>query len=33
MHLASALIWRDRVGHDRMLGTAALTFGFDVLGI
>jgi predicted nucleic acid-binding protein len=40
MHLATALIWRDRMGplptvatHDSMLGTAALAFGFDVLGI
>ena len=40
MHLATALVWRDRVGplpaiatHDSMLGTAALAFGFDVLGI
>ena len=40
MHLATALIWRDRVGplpaiatHDSLLGTAALAFGFDVLGI
>jgi hypothetical protein len=40
MHLATALIWRDRVGplsaiatHDSMLGAAALAFGFDVLGI
>ena len=40
MHLATALILRDRVGplpaiatHDSMLGTAALAFGFDVLGI
>jgi predicted nucleic acid-binding protein len=40
MHLASALIWRDRVGslpmmatHDAMLGTAARAFGFDVLGV
>lgn len=40
MHLATALIWRDRMGplpavatHDTMLGTAALAFGFDVLGI
>jgi len=39
LHLATALIWRDRVGplpaiatHDSMLGTAALAFGFDVLG-
>ena len=40
MHLATALIWRDRVSplaaiatHDSMLGTAALAFGFDVLGV
>ena len=40
MHLATALIWRDRVGplpaiatHDGVLGTAALAFGFDVLGV
>ena len=40
IHLATALIWRDRVGplpamatHDSMLGTAARAFGFDVLGI
>ena len=40
MHLATALIWRDRVSplaaiatHDSMFGTAALAFGFDVLGI
>jgi hypothetical protein len=40
MHLATALTWRDRVGllpaiatHDSMLATAALAFGFDVLGI
>jgi predicted nucleic acid-binding protein len=40
MHLATALIWRDRMGplpavatHDSMLGTAAIAFGFDVLGI
>ena len=40
MHLATALVWRNRVGplpaiatHDSMLGTAALAFGFDVLGI
>jgi predicted nucleic acid-binding protein len=40
MHLATALIWRDRVSplatiatHDSKLGTAALAFGFDVLGI
>jgi predicted nucleic acid-binding protein len=40
LHLATALIWRDRVGalpamatHDTMLGTAALAFGFDVVGL
>ena len=40
LHLATALIWRDRLGplpamatHDTVLGTAALAFGFDVLGI
>ena len=40
LHLATALIWRDRVGpltamatHDSMLGTAARAFGFDVLGV
>jgi hypothetical protein len=40
MHLATALIWRDRVGplskmatHDAMLGTAAHAFGFEVIGI
>ena len=40
MHLATALIWRDRVGPlsalatpDTMLGTAALAFGVDGLGI
>ena len=40
MHLATALIWRDRVGplpalvtHDATLGTAARAFGFDVRGI
>jgi predicted nucleic acid-binding protein len=40
MHLATALIWRDRVGplasiatHDTMLGTAARAFGFEVRGI
>jgi predicted nucleic acid-binding protein len=40
MHLATALIWRDRVGplqamatHDTMLGTSARAFGFDVRGI
>ena len=40
MHLATALIWRDRMEsvpiiatHDTALGLAARTFGFDVLGI
>ena len=40
MHLATALIWRDRVGplpamatHDTALGLAARAFGFDVFGI
>jgi hypothetical protein len=40
LHLATALIWRDRIGplpalatHDSMLGAAALAFGFEVLGI
>ena len=39
MHLATALIWRDRMGplpamatHDTALGMAARAFGFDVLG-
>ncbi|MBA3639424.1 MAG: type II toxin-antitoxin system VapC family toxin [Acidobacteriota bacterium] len=39
MHLATALIWRDRIGplptmatHDTALGLAARVFGFDVLG-
>jgi predicted nucleic acid-binding protein len=39
IHLATALIWRDRVGplpqmvtHDAALGTAARAFGFDVRG-
>lgn len=39
MHLATALIWRDRIGplptmatHDTALGLAARAFGFDVLG-
>lgn len=39
MHLATALIWRDRVGplptmatHDTALGMAARAFGFDVIG-
>jgi predicted nucleic acid-binding protein len=40
VHLATALIWRDRRGalstiatHDTVLGSAARTFGFDVRGI
>ena len=40
LHLASALIWRDRVGplaaiatHDAALGLAARTFGFEVKGL
>jgi len=40
VHLATALIWRDRMGplpamitHDSALGSAARAFGFDVLGI
>ena len=40
VHLATALIWRDRVGtalimatHDSALGLAAQTFGFEVRGI
>jgi predicted nucleic acid-binding protein len=40
LHLATALIWRDRVGplptiatHDTALGTAARVFGFDVRGV
>jgi len=40
IHLASALIWRDRLGplprlltHDAALGVAARGFGFDVRGI
>jgi predicted nucleic acid-binding protein len=39
IHLATALIWRDRVGplphlltHDATLGAAARAFGFDVRG-
>jgi predicted nucleic acid-binding protein len=39
IHLASALIWRERIGtlpalatHDSALAVAARTFGFDVLG-
>ena len=40
LHLATALIWRDRMGplpalatHDTALGMAARAFGFDVLGL
>src|SRR5436190_11620415 len=40
LHLATALIWRDRVGalpamatHDAALGSAARAFGFDVVGV
>jgi predicted nucleic acid-binding protein len=40
IHLATALIWRERMGalptmatHDTVLGLAARTFGFDVRGI
>lgn len=40
LHLATALIWRDRIGplpvlatHDTALGLAARAFGFDVRGI
>jgi predicted nucleic acid-binding protein len=40
IHLASALLWRDRIGplprlvtHDAALGAAARGFGFDVRGI
>jgi predicted nucleic acid-binding protein len=40
IHLASALIWRDRLGplpqlltHDAALGSAARAFGFDVRGV
>jgi predicted nucleic acid-binding protein len=39
IHLATALIWRDRMGplpevatHDTTLGAAARAFGFDVRG-
>ena len=39
IHLAAALIWRDRIGplpematHDTALGAAARAFGFDVRG-
>lgn len=40
IHLATALVWRERIGvlpmiatHDSALGLAARTFGFDVRGI
>jgi hypothetical protein len=40
LHLATALVWRDREGgspivatHDSALGLAARTFGFEVRGI
>ena len=40
LHLATALIWRDRMGplpvvatHDTALGQAARSFGFDVRGL
>lgn len=40
IHLASALLWRDRIGplpqlvtHNAALGAAARGFGFDVRGI
>lgn len=40
LHLATALIWRERIGpvhaiatHDTALGSAARAFGFDVVGI
>jgi predicted nucleic acid-binding protein len=40
LHLATALIWRERMGalptmatHDTALGLAARTFGFEVRGI
>lgn len=39
IHLATALVWRDRIGplpelatHDEALGTAARAFGFEVRG-
>jgi hypothetical protein len=39
VHLATALIWRDRMGplpamatYDTALGSAARAFGFEVLG-
>jgi hypothetical protein len=40
LHLATALIWRDRIGplaavatHDAALGVAARAFGFEVRGV
>ncbi len=40
LHLATALIWRDRIGslpivatHDSALGLTARAFGFEVRGI
>ena len=40
LHLATALVWRDRMGplqtmatHDTALGLAAQAFGFDVRGV
>ena len=40
LHLATALVWRDRLGlplivatHDPALGLAARTFGFEVRGL
>jgi predicted nucleic acid-binding protein len=40
IHLATALVWRERVGalpamvtHDSALGLAARSFGFDVRGV
>jgi hypothetical protein len=40
IHLATALIWRERMGvlptiatHDSALGLAARTFGFGVRGV
>ena len=40
LHLATALVWRDRMGpvpvmatHDSALGLAARAFGFEVIGV
>jgi hypothetical protein len=40
IHLATALVWRERIGvlpmlatHDAALGLAARSFGFDVIGL